>query len=158
MLEVSSPQNLHTSFIALIPKMEGAAQLKDFRPISLIGSVYKTLAKVLAGRLKRVLPSIISSPQRAFVEGRHILNGVLVANECIHSRHKDKLPGVLCKLGFEKAFDRVAWSFLFYMLRRMGFGAKWRRWMQACVSFVSFSVLVNGHRLTSLKPKGVRLI
>lgn len=63
----------------------------------------------------------------------------------------DKLSGVLCKLDLEKTFDRVEWSFLFYMLRRMGFGAKWRRWMQECVSSVAFSVLVNGLP----KPEGL---
>lgn len=54
------PNNLGASFIALILKMAGADCLKDFRPISLIGSIYKSLAKVLTGRLQKVIPSIIS--------------------------------------------------------------------------------------------------
>ena len=61
---------LVASFIALIPKKEGAISIKDYRPISLIRSLYKILAKVLANRLRLVLPEIISDFQGAFVEGR----------------------------------------------------------------------------------------
>lgn len=63
--------NLNASFIVLIPKMPGAVKLKDFHPISLVGGIYKILAKVLAYRLKFMLGKIISSSQNAFVrEGR----------------------------------------------------------------------------------------
>lgn len=62
-------KNLCASFITLIPKKEGAAQLKDFRPISPIGSIYKVLAKVLVNRLQKVLPMVISPSQGAFVIG-----------------------------------------------------------------------------------------
>ena len=55
------PGELGASFIALIPKKDGAICIKDFRPISLIGSLYKILSKVLANRIRQVLPNIISS-------------------------------------------------------------------------------------------------
>lgn len=105
-------KNLCATFIALIPKVDEAVQLRDFRPISLIGSIYKILAKVLSYRCQKVLPSIISSSQGTFVKGRQILDGVLIANERIHSRHRNKSSGLLCKLDLEKAYDRVDWSFL----------------------------------------------
>ena len=116
--------------------------------ISVIGSVYKILAKVLAGRLQKVLPNIISMDQGAFVKRRQILDGVLVANECVHSRNKDKIPGLICKLDLEKAYDTVDWRFLQYILGKMGFGTKWRRWIQECVSSARFSIMING------SPKG----
>lgn len=70
------------------------------------------------------MPSIISHPQGAFVHGRQILDGILIAKECFHSRFKDKLLGLICKVDLEKAFDRVDWNFLSYTMARMGFGLR----------------------------------
>ena len=91
-----------------------------------------------------MLGKIISSSQNAFVKGRQILDSVLVANECLGSRLKADIPGVLCKLDLEKAYDDVNWAFLSYLLRRCGFSEKWRRWISFCISSVWFSILVNG--------------
>lgn len=66
------------AFIALILK-RGAISIKDFRPISLIGSLYKILAKVLANRLSKVLNEVISKTQSAIVDGRQILDNTLIA-------------------------------------------------------------------------------
>ena len=74
------------SFIALVLKKSGEVGIKDYMPISLLESIDKILAKVLAERIQKVLPNIISSEQGAFVKGRHILDDILVANECVHSR------------------------------------------------------------------------
>lgn len=144
-------KNLCASFITLIPKFEGAAQLREFCPIRLIGSIYN----ILVSRLQKVLPSIISSSQGAFIKGKQILDDVLVANECIHSRYRNRSPSILCKLDLEKVYDRVDWGFLLYVLSWMGFGSKWRSWIRECVSSASFSVLVNGSLKGFFKgPKG----
>ena len=79
----------------------GAEDLKYFRPISLVGSLYKLLAKVLANRIKKVMGKVISESQNAFVEGRQILDAVLIANEAVDSRLKDNVGGVLWKLDIE---------------------------------------------------------
>ncbi|XP_028080797.1 uncharacterized protein LOC114282352 [Camellia sinensis] len=79
----------------------------------------------LANRLKSVMPHIISEPQSAFLSGRNILNGVLIANEVVEGWKKAKRKGVLIKLDFEKAYDSINWGFLFSMLSKFGFGAKW---------------------------------
>ena len=96
-------KSLNTTFIALIPKKNGASNIRDFRPISLVRSVYKILAKVLANHLKEVLDQLISESHNSFVGGKQILDSVLIANECVDSRVKSKILGVICKLDIEKA-------------------------------------------------------
>ncbi|RVW34286.1 putative ribonuclease H protein [Vitis vinifera] len=137
-------KSLNATFLVIVPKRGGAEDLKDFRPISLVGSLYKLLAKVLANRIKKVLGKVISESQNAFVEGRQILDAVLIANEAVDSRLKDNVGGVLCKLDIEKAYDRVSWSFLLAVLKEMGFGQRWIKWIDWCISTVKFSVLING--------------
>ena len=57
---------------------------------------------------------------------------------------KSGVPGVLCQLDVEKAYDHVNWDFLIYMLQRYGFLENWRRWIKYCISIVCFSILING--------------
>ena len=137
-------RSLNATFIVMIPMKGGAEDLKDFRPISLVGSLYKLLAKVLANRLKRVMSSLVNKAQNAFVGGRQILVASLIANEVIDSMVKKNERGILCKLDIEKAYDNINWKFLFGVLQKMGFGPKWVSWIKQCVTTASFSVLVNG--------------
>ena len=127
-----------------MPKGSTVEDLKDLRPISLVGSLYKILAKVLANRSKRVMGLIISQSQNAFVDGRQILDAALIANEVVDSVLRRKEKGILCKLDIEKAYDHIMWDFILQTIERMGFGPKWIRWIHWCISTASFSVMFNG--------------
>ncbi|XP_049344154.1 uncharacterized protein LOC125808498 [Solanum verrucosum] len=84
-------RSCNASFIALIPKKKGVVELRNYRPISLIGSVYKMLAKVLAGRMKNVMNSLVSGQQSAFLRNRQITDASLIANEVLNWRMKSVL-------------------------------------------------------------------
>ena len=128
----------------LIPKKQIVEDIKDLRPISLVGGLYKILAKVLANRIKRVLDKVISKSQNVFVKGRQILDAVLIANELVDSTMRRKEQGMVYKLDIEKAYDSISWEFLYQVMNRMGFGSRWLSWIKWYISIASFSVLFNG--------------
>ena len=140
----SFAKSLNTTFLVLIPKEGGADDLGDFKPISLLGGLYKLLAKVLANRLKKVLDKVVYVDQNAFARGRQILDVLLIANEVIDFWHKRKEKGLICKLDIEKTYDSINWNFLMKVLHKMGFGSRWMEWIWWCISTAKFSVLVNG--------------
>ncbi|WKA03325.1 hypothetical protein VitviT2T_021440 [Vitis vinifera] len=138
-------QSTNASFIVLLPKKSMAKKLSDYRPISLITSLYKIIAKVLAGRLRGVLHETIHSTQGAFVQGRQILDAVLIANEIVDEKKRSGEEGVVFKIDFEKAYDHVSWDFLDHVMEKKGFNPRWRKWIRGCLSSVSFAILVNGN-------------
>ena len=102
------PRGLNVSFIALILKVADPQGLNEYRPISLIGCTCKILAKVLANRLKRVMPYIISERQSAFIQDRHMLHSVLIANEVVEETKRCQKPCMVFKVDYEKAYDSVS--------------------------------------------------
>ena len=119
----------------------------DFRLISLCNVIYKIISKVLANRLKLILPQLISPTESAFVPGRLITNNVLVAYETLHAMHirKKWRKGVWAlKLDISKAYDRVEWDFVKGMMIKLRFPGVWMDRVMCCVSTTSFSVWING--------------
>jgi hypothetical protein len=92
--------------------VDNPQKLTDFRPISLVISLYKILAKVLANRLRQVVGSVVSEVQSAFVKERQILDGILVANEVVDDARRNQKELILFKVDFEKAYDFVDWRYL----------------------------------------------
>jgi len=101
-------KRLNFAMISLIPKVDEARSMKNFRPISLINCSFKVFSKVLTLRLGKVMNRLISPQQSAFIQGRYILESVVVAHELVHSLNKSGEPGLILKLDYEKAYDRVS--------------------------------------------------
>jgi len=153
----SIPKGCNASFIALVPKVKDPCSLEQYRPISLVGALYKVIAKVLAERIKKVLNSVIDESQSAFLKGRGILDSVLMANEVVEDLRRRERSGICLKVDFEKAYDSVRWEFMYDMLYKMGFHWKWVMWIRGCMESASVSVLVNGSPTEEFKPsRGLR--
>ena len=115
----------NATFLALIPKEGQANKPKQYRPIALCNVIYKLLTKVIARRLKPILLNIISPEKTGYVEGRQILDSIILAHEVIHSLQKTKTPGMLLKLYISKAFDKLSWDYMKAMLIAFGFDQNW---------------------------------
>lgn len=103
------PMEVNSTNIVLIPKIDHPISTKDYRHISLCNVIHKIISKVLA-RLKRVLNKYISEEQYAFIQGRSIMDNVLIASEIMHymkNKRKGKKGEVALKLDISKAYDRV---------------------------------------------------
>ena len=121
--------------------------------------IYKIISKVLANRLKQVLPNIISPIQGAFVPSHLIIDNVLLAYETLHTmncKKKGKKGYMALKLDVSKAYDRVEWTFLQGVMQRLGFPETWIERVMSCVTMTSFSILVNGRPYGNVLPtKGI---
>eukprot|EP00253_Pinus_taeda_P031183 PITA_31183 len=148
---------LNATFIALIPKSENANSPEKFRPIALCNIIYNIVSKVVALRLKPMLPLIISPEQSGYVEGRQIMDGIILTHEIIHSLKQTKKPGMLLKIDLSKAFDSICWEYMQKILQAFGFDAAWIRWISSLISSTFYSILVNGIPSSTFHPsRGIR--
>jgi hypothetical protein len=148
---------LNFAMLTLIPKIEGAEEMKSFKPISLLNYNFKIFSKALTIRFEKVCQRLIAKEHSVFIMGRYILEIVVIADEIVHSIHKAKEIGVIIKLDYEKVYDRVNLEFLLEILESRGFSGKWIGWIKAVVHRGFVSVLANGEESSTFKTgKGLR--
>lgn len=150
------PKVVTTSFVMLIPKVDNLGVLEEYRLICLIDSLYRILAKLLSICLRLAIGKLISSCQSAFVPNRNMMDEVLITNEIMYFAKKKNRACMLTKVDFEKAYDCVSWKFLRDLMGRMGFGDRWRGWMEMLIFNSSLSILVNGIPTEDLVSRGLR--
>jgi len=109
--------NLNFGIITLIPKSMEATKIQQYRPICVLNVSFKIFTKVGTNKLNKVAQTVVSPTQTAFMQGRNIMEGVVILHETIHELHTKKRDVVIFKIGFEKACDKVKWSFLQQTLR-----------------------------------------
>ncbi|KAM1923350.1 hypothetical protein ACFX15_021275 [Malus domestica] len=112
-------------------------------------------SKLLVNRLKPWLPMLISPSQNAFVEGRQIQDNILLAHKVFHFLKLRKIMTkfeLAMKIDINKAYDRIKWDFLKTFMVRIKFHMWWINMVKGCVSFVDFSILINGQPGKRFKP------
>ncbi len=136
--------SINKGLITLIPKAGDRAKLSNWRPITLLGSTYKVLAKILDGRVKVALTHIIRPNRTSFVEGRSIIDNTFMAQEALEWAEESEQDLLLLLLNFEKAFDKIEWGFLFPALSKLGFNETWIHWVKTLYLEASSAIRVNG--------------
>lgn len=102
----------NSTFISLIPKKNGAKRISMYRPTSIVTGPYKIISKMISNWLEKVLLDIIDGNQFTFITGKHILNSVLIAKNCIEEYKRKHKKRWSVKLDLEEAYDKTGWDFL----------------------------------------------
>lgn len=147
--------NLNDTLLVLFPKKKNLQRMTDLRPISLCNVIYKIIGKVLANRLKVLLPLVVSENQSAFLKGRLISDNIMISFEVLHylkRKQQGKVRYMAMKLDLSKAYDRVEWSYLDEIMRRMGFCDRWVNLIMECVKTVKYSITHEGEVFGQIVP------
>jgi hypothetical protein len=129
--------------ITLLPKVTDAEKIQQFMPIWLLNCLYKLITKVLTIRLEKIAENIILHNETTFMKGRNIMTGTMALHEVMHETKRSRKVGIILKLDFEKAYDKVCWDFLFDGLKMRGFCEKWCTWIKQVVTGGTVYVKIN---------------
>ncbi|XP_060202636.1 uncharacterized protein LOC132631055 [Lycium barbarum] len=134
----------HTNLV-LLPKKNNIETFPDMRPISLSNFINKVISRVIQDKLECILPSLISPNQSGFVKGRCIIENVLLTPEVVTNiRLRGKPANVVLKLDMAKAYDRVSWSYLIRVLRKMRFAKTFIDMVWRLIANNWYSILLHG--------------
>lgn len=150
----SLPRSPTAANISLILKKgTPAEECPSYRPISLLNVDFKILSKIVARRLEKVIPSIINTDQTGVIVGRNSCDNMRRLLNIIQLSHQQKLSNMVISLDAGKAFDRVAWHFLFSTLNAFGLGDAFSSWVRFLYNRPLAAVQING-QLSSYFPLG----
>ena len=130
--------------IKLLYKKRPREDIKNWRPVCLLNADYKLLSKVLAERIKSVLPKIIHSDQKGGVDGRYIGENIWLIEDILYEMENENSDAVILMLDMEKAFDRVEWGWLFKVLAYFNIGERFISWLMTIYQHAQCSILTNG--------------
>lgn len=154
------PQGLGKANIVLLPKKQTLETVAELRPIALCNTIYKVIAKLLANRMKDMLRGLIAESQSAFVPNRLITDNILIAAEAGHFLRR-KVGGVQgwagMKLDMTKAYDRMEWDYVRFMLTKFDFANEWVNLIMLCVESAEYDIIINESLFGSVGPsRGLR--
>ncbi|CAI5976173.1 unnamed protein product [Closterium sp. NIES-65] len=133
-----------TAVTILLHKKGDKSMLENYRPITLLSATYKIVAKVLANRIKKVLPSVISDHQYGFLPGRKLADAVNVVADVIDAAAAGREDWYLLLVDFQKAYDSISRRYLFQTLTRMGFPEEYVKWAEGLHDHSVTQLLING--------------
>ena len=125
-------------------KGKDRSYIENWRPISLVNVDTKVVSKVIATRIKNVLPNIIHHNQTGYVKDRYIGETIRSVFDIMDFTAKEGIPGLMIFIDFEKAFDSVEWEFLRYCLKSFNFGPNFIHWVQTFYRNIQSCVINNG--------------
>lgn len=149
------PKEWNHTNICLVTKKDRPKEASQYRPITLCNVIYKIISKIISNKLKPILKNIVSPFQNAFVPRRLMADNCLVAHKLvggIKQRTKGKNYFAALKIDMFKAYDKVDWDFLHWLLTQMKIPAVCRHWIMQCVTTVSYSILINGEPTQRFNP------
>lgn len=154
----SLPVKFNATAITLIPKVQGADSLRQFRPVSCCSTVYKIIARIIKRRLKLFIGDVIQMNQVGFLKDRLMCENVLLASELVMDFHlPERVTRGCLQVDLAKAFDSLNWDFLFKILEAIDLPLALRGWIKECVSTTSFSIAFNGELVGHFRgKKGLR--
>ncbi|KAI7813124.1 reverse transcriptase [Triplophysa rosa] len=139
------PESFRTGVVTLLHKKDDKAELKNWRPITLLNFDMKLFSKLLMQRMSTVLTDLIHPDQACAVPGRKITDSLVLIRDTICYARDRSIRLVVLNLDFEKAFDRVSHQYLFQVLQKMGFPGRFLTWVGLLYREIISRILVNGN-------------